>query len=173
MARRRKTSIPEDTATQWLCHKLGDAIGMGSDAVFRWVADGMPVSMSTIYFVQPEGEPFVKIGYTTEFVTRIRGLQTGNHRPLVVRMTFPGGAPEEARIHITLKRDQYRNEWFHLRDRVRDVLDLSDRLRGVVEMDPSSKMAIAAACRPSTPWAEQEQIQRRKNAIARRLAKAG
>lgn len=55
----------------------------------------------------------VKIGFTSGPVSaRLRTLQCGNPRPLVVLATWPGTAADEAALHARFGEDRARGEWF-------------------------------------------------------------
>ena len=64
----------------------------------------------------------VKIGWTATMagvMSRLRAMQTGNSRELVLLHTFPGSMIEERAIHRYFRKLHVRGEWFRL-----DVRDL-------------------------------------------------
>lgn len=128
-------------SSEWLVTKLADALKQRTYAVLKWVELGMPYRSEewpgTVYFVQPEDEPFVKIGYTVDLQKRIRKLQTANHLRLHVRLALPGTFAEEGRLHEILCADRKHLEWFNVRNRTLDILDYAARLRALIPTPPS------------------------------------
>jgi hypothetical protein len=76
----------------------------------RWEG---PVS-GAIYFVQPEGAPFVKIGFATSLLRRLCSMRTDNHLPLRVLLWFQGSKLSESALHERWKKHRARAEWFRL-----------------------------------------------------------
>lgn len=68
----------------------------------------------SIYFVQPEGEDALKIGFTVEPGNRLAQLQNGNHRRLRLVAVFPGGHSVEQRLHKAFSAQRIHGEWFHI-----------------------------------------------------------
>lgn len=63
-----------------------------------------------IYFVQ--NNTVVKIGFTTNIVARLRGLQTATHRPCRVLGVMDGTLADEQKLHRRFKAYRVRGEWF-------------------------------------------------------------
>jgi len=77
----------------------------------------------TIYFLQPEGEPFVKIGHAaSDVIERLTSLQIGNHRKLKVLAEVSGGRRQEAALHIMFSKEHERGEWFRLTKEVHNTI---------------------------------------------------
>lgn len=72
----------------------------------------------SVYFIQPEGEPAVKIGITSNVPARLSALQMAHHRPLNVIGIMPGGGREEAALHARFAAHRLRGEWFRLDDEI-------------------------------------------------------
>jgi hypothetical protein len=72
-----------------------------------------------IYFVQPRGRPFVKIGYARCVRLRVDDLQMGNPDELVVLGVIPGSPATEAAIQERFAHLHVRGELFHLTGEVR------------------------------------------------------
>jgi hypothetical protein len=65
-----------------------------------------------IYFVQEQGEGFIKIGYASSIADRFRTLQTGSPRKLRMLGAVPGGPGNEFALHVRFKAMRFRAEWF-------------------------------------------------------------
>jgi hypothetical protein len=76
-----------------------------------------------IYFVQPRGRPFVKIGHARRVQTRVADLQTAAPDELVLLGVVAGGLAREAVIHARFAHLQVRGEWFHYTREVRLFLE--------------------------------------------------
>lgn len=44
----------------------------------------------SVYFIQPEGEPVVKIGYANSVFGRMNSLQVSHHRRLILKSRLGG-----------------------------------------------------------------------------------
>ena len=67
-----------------------------------------------IYFLT-DGE-YTKIGFTTQVIQdRMRDLQTGNARPLILLGVIEGGLDVETFLHSVLRELQVGGEWFNLK----------------------------------------------------------
>lgn len=99
-----------------------------------------------LYFIQPEGEPFVKIGYSSvKASSRIRSLQIGNPRKLKLLASVIGTQAQELGLHFLLREHHVHGEWFHLTPEVSAVIakaKKSRRYRGptVHELKRSSRL---------------------------------
>jgi hypothetical protein len=69
---------------------------------------------SVVYFIQEGKDGPIKIGVSTQarLRSRVRELQTGNHRCLRLLGSFGGGLPEERRLHRELWDHLLGGEWF-------------------------------------------------------------
>jgi hypothetical protein len=65
-----------------------------------------------IYFVQPEGRPFIKIGYARCVRDRLSELQAYNPEELILLGVIPGGRPQETMLHQRFAHLWVRGEWF-------------------------------------------------------------
>ena len=63
-----------------------------------------------IYFLQAHNR--VKIGYTRDFKSRLRGLQTSCPEKLECVLLLPGSREDERRIHSRLSEHRAHGEWF-------------------------------------------------------------
>jgi hypothetical protein len=73
-------------------------------------------SVEVVYVAQEEGERgYCKIGHTTRagVQRRVRGLQTGNPRQIVVRVLLDGGMWLEQALHEHFADARMLGEWFH------------------------------------------------------------
>lgn len=83
-----------------------------------------------IYFIQPTGEPFVKIGYSKSKVSeRLKCLQTANHRKLILLASAHGTVAQERGLHFQLRAHRLHGEWFHLTQEVQALADTVKKAR--------------------------------------------
>lgn len=69
----------------------------------------------TIYFVQPESSPLVKIGFSIgDTKKRVAHLQCGNHEFLRLLATMRGSLATERDLHIKFRKFHRHGEWFVL-----------------------------------------------------------
>lgn len=90
---------------------------------------GSPTSAANgfVYFIQATDGGPIKIGYsaTAEGVQgRLKGMQTGNPQPLVVRRMVEAPPAYERQLHHRLAEWRVRGEWFWPSEYVLDVCDL-------------------------------------------------
>lgn len=64
------------------------------------------------YAISDAAADQVKIGFTQNVQTRLKGLQTGHHAHLRVLWQGEGGAALEAHLHAHFARRRIRGEWF-------------------------------------------------------------
>lgn len=69
-----------------------------------------------IYFFQ--SQDFVKIGWTTDPPTRLRGMQVANPHPVEQVGLIFGGEREEQLLHRAFRSSHHRAEWFRLDGRL-------------------------------------------------------
>ncbi|QKS15727.1 GIY-YIG nuclease family protein [Curtobacterium sp. Csp2] len=81
----------------------------------------MPVQ---VYFLQEQQNGYIKIGATRNFDKRLKTLQTGSAKPLVILGVVDGSFALEADIHRELMDHQLEGEWFEPN---RDVLSVIAR----------------------------------------------
>lgn len=79
-----------------------------------------------IYFIQSGDNGHVKIGYTTNFESRLKHLQTGCPETLKILATIKGGEDIERQLHNRFRQYQYRNEWFEPHP---ELLDFINKIR--------------------------------------------
>jgi hypothetical protein len=65
-----------------------------------------------IYFLQPQGRAFVKIGSTRHVGRRADALQTANPDELIILGVIAGGCAKETAIHSRFAHLHVRGEWF-------------------------------------------------------------
>lgn len=66
----------------------------------------------SVYFIQAGDDGLIKIGRSDNVERRLKALQRGAPVELRVLATFPGGAREEAALHLLLDADSSHGEWF-------------------------------------------------------------
>jgi hypothetical protein len=71
-----------------------------------------PRPYSFVYIVRAEGDSPIKVGRAVNVPKRIRTLQTGNPRRLVLLRVMPGGVELEAQLHLRLREFRMQGEWF-------------------------------------------------------------
>lgn len=81
-------------------------------------------TFSVIYFLKPEGQNVVKIGRTSEFVNRLRGIQTGCPWRLETLLTYESVQDDERELHRRFAEDRIRpdGEWFVLSDQIKEFI---------------------------------------------------
>ena len=72
-----------------------------------------------MYFATVTGEPFVKIGYSTNVKGRIEAGQAWNWKEVQLIGYMPGTRQTERELHLRWRRFRVRREWFFLSDEVR------------------------------------------------------
>lgn len=65
----------------------------------------------------------VKIGYSLNPWSRAKEISVGNHKELIVLMTFRGFKKDERQVHQQLKDHKGKNEWFSLPLKLIDTLN--------------------------------------------------
>lgn len=99
-----------DDCIRWRWADIRKAMGWGS-------SPPRPAQPGDIYFVS-SGQ-FIKIGYTTDIVARIRTLQNGSPSRLVLLGIMPGTMREEAALHAKFTNAKVHGEWFRATSRLR------------------------------------------------------
>lgn len=77
----------------------------------------------SIYFVRAGADGPIKIGYAENVKHRLTSLQSGNHLPLAILHTLPGGEALERHIHAAVRAEHLRGEWFNYTPFIRVFLD--------------------------------------------------
>lgn len=114
-------------------------------------------SETCVYVVQPEQEPFVKIGFTASPMSaRLADLQVGNPRALRVIERIPADEmADEGTIHVILDEYRVRGEWFRYEGDVFSMVTYIGRLRELrseaKELDLRPQREIRD---PRSPWSE-------------------
>lgn len=75
-----------------------------------------------IYFVQPEGRPFIKIGYARNVGERLETIQTSCPEELILLGVLPGGFAEEAITQERFWHLHIRGEWFRYTKEIRNYI---------------------------------------------------
>lgn len=68
----------------------------------------------TVYFITRKNDPegLVKIGYTSDMVTRMTNLRTAIPEGCEILCTVPGGRDLESYLHLTFDAERVAGEWF-------------------------------------------------------------
>ena len=66
-----------------------------------------------VYFVQEKSGGPIKIGSSSDPKRRLKELQTGHPRELMILGSMPGGAEIESELHLKFKNLHSHGEWFH------------------------------------------------------------
>lgn len=66
----------------------------------------------SIYFIQQGDNGPIKIGYTTDLLSRMDTLQTGSPYKLNLVLCFQGFVTTERELHAKFRKDRMRGEWF-------------------------------------------------------------
>jgi hypothetical protein len=82
------------------------------DRLEVWLERHRPISQSVVYIVGPPGCRKVKIGYASDFATRLTSLQIASPEKLIVRALIPGTIDLERDLHKRFAADRIRGEWF-------------------------------------------------------------
>ena len=75
-----------------------------------------------IYFLQPENESLVKIGYTSNPRLRMSDHQVSNPHKLIMLLLIDGSRKDEKALHNKFVDDKYRAEWFYLSDDIKEFI---------------------------------------------------
>lgn len=81
------------------------------------------LSTDVVYIVQADDGGPAKIGHSTygSMERRLKMLQVGNHKQLVVRALFDGGTWLEYALHEFFVADRLLGEWFDVSPRMREM----------------------------------------------------
>ena len=72
-----------------------------------------PLALPVIYFVQEQSPyGFIKIGFATQFKTRLSALKVDNPWGLRVLLVVEGDREVEKNLHWEFVEDHFRGEWF-------------------------------------------------------------
>lgn len=78
-----------------------------------------------VYFIQEvtgeEAAP-IKIGYARDPIARLRELQCGNSKPLILGTYIDGNRGLERRLHVRFAKDRIRGEWFTSSKELREFI---------------------------------------------------
>lgn len=84
------------------------------------------MSESVVYFAIDRAVMLMKVGTTSNEERRKRELQTGNGRRFEWLGSFPGGKPEERRLHLALSdwdgKSRQQGEWFQVTHEIVDIV---------------------------------------------------
>lgn len=75
-----------------------------------------------VYIIRAGTSGPIKVGYSTNIPARMRDLQTGAPRPLVLLHSEPGSYRTESAVHIALVEYRTRREWFKAHPRVMEFV---------------------------------------------------
>lgn len=114
-----------------------------------------------VYFVTPEDGGLVKIGYSKNPVSRIKGLMAWSPVPLVCLATYAADPRDEAVVHDAFRADRVRGEWFRRSDDLMNLIQLvKDGGHGpMVEWDgvfPGNTLSAVKDYRERHGWSAEE-----------------
>lgn len=91
-----------------------------------------------VYFAQDLENYKVKIGFTTDYQTRLKALQTGSPNVLEMVLVLKGGTAYEKVLHKKFKKYNFRGEWFTYCEEIRDFIkeNLKNDIRAGVGVIP-------------------------------------
>lgn len=99
-----------------------------------------------IYFIR-SGD-FIKIGFSKNTDYRMRHLQIANPHPLELVIEIEGDKMIENYLHLILKREHHRGEWFHFNETVARFIEA---LKGGANIDEARALcALFPAAAPTT-----------------------
>jgi hypothetical protein len=75
-----------------------------------------------LYLIADRDRTVAKLGYSKNPDKRLKQLQTGHPRPLVLLATFRGSIADEVRFHQWLSPDRTSGEWFRWSDKIDRIL---------------------------------------------------
>lgn len=78
-----------------------------------------------IYFVRAADSDAIKIGYAEDVSARIQGMQTGNHKELILLAVMPGEQCDEAEIHQRFAASRLQGEWFEETQPLLNLIDVA------------------------------------------------
>lgn len=96
-----------------------------------------------IYFAQPCGLPFVKIGSAGDVRRRLSALQSGNHVELKLIAVMDGGGAEERALHLRFKHLRGVGEWFRMEG------ELAEYVSALPAREPPNPATAALSLRMS------------------------
>ena len=76
-----------------------------------------------IYFIQPENESVVKIGYAKNIRNRLAQLQVSNYQKLKVLLLINGDIRLESNLHYMFMDDKLKGEWYFLSDNIKNYIE--------------------------------------------------
>lgn len=76
-----------------------------------------------VYFVVVDEGEAVKIGFATDLLSRVQGLQTGNHQKLSEYFCIRAPAHAERIFQRMFEHEKIRLEWFNHSDEVEQLID--------------------------------------------------
>lgn len=87
------------------------------------------MSSETVYIIQAEDTPYIKIGltYQASVIPRLKNLQTGC--PLELKLLATTQKFTEAELHQAFRDYRVRGEWFWCRDRLESFVNNLIRLQ--------------------------------------------
>jgi hypothetical protein len=81
----------------------------------------------SVYFISIRELDFVKIGYASNPLYRLRGLQVSTPLDLTLEGAIPGGREKEAELHKKFALARVRGEWFKLTPELQTEISKSTR----------------------------------------------
>lgn len=95
----------------------------------------MRAQVSVVYFIAAGHPPeAVKIGCTHDVRSRLRGIQTGNHLPMLLLGTLPGDRRLERELHRRFEHLRLQGEWFRWSDEIAAVISDTSFAATVADM---------------------------------------
>ena len=82
-----------------------------------------------VYFIQPNGEPVVKIGVSAVVGGRLSALSTSHYKDLVLLATMDGGVGDERELHKRFAKLRVRGEWFKLEGELKKFVEKLSKVK--------------------------------------------
>lgn len=76
-----------------------------------------------LVYIAGAGPDTVKIGFTTNVRSRLKGLSTGSPTEIEVLAVFPGTMADERELHQRFAKDHLRGEWFRLSPEITEFIE--------------------------------------------------
>ncbi len=119
--------VPHGTIKRWLSEGLPAVRGFSGDRAHHvtidpaaadvWVAEHRPNARALreqafVYVASRSRDGAIKIGWTSDLVRRMRELPKGIKDAVCLLAAFPGGKPDELRLHARFAAYRIDGEWF-------------------------------------------------------------
>lgn len=105
------------------------SVSVGVVAFLRAIGPGAKRGAGSVYVAECTMSGAVKIGWSTDPVSRLQTLQTGSPYELYLVTTIVGTPADEAALHSLFKSDRIHGEWFRPAARARILAAVESRGR--------------------------------------------